>query len=424
MIRSERNWLILRLQLVTGANIRLLRASAAWSLPALTGVAVAAAERFAGGELAPRVIADGWEITAAGVIAIRSFSQNEMAPVVRQLLLASVLVAAVFVSHFSAGMTLMRWDWLYLSGILVWIIGVELSESMEELLNDTLRSLADSGVILATNRKMRSIRRQVRRSRRSRERQAAVIVGTAVLLGWLTYGSTFLPVLLTYNSGAVVFETVAAIVAGQRLGRMVNYASAWRLVRPRIRLMPGHPDGVCGLKMAGRFYFRQAAIAGLPAVYLALWWLLIPLFPDYARWRDIYLALLAPAIAFEILTFFVPMRAIHVIMLAERRRRGSEADRLMPLVKRAQETLLQTTDGDARDSVGKELEILLDRYQKLCALPSWPIDASIRRWFTLNNAALFIPFLSYIFGNQQLWQQVGVLVGGLGHLRASRLAST
>ncbi len=34
---------------------------------------------------------------------------------------------------------------------------------------------------------------------------------------------------------------------------------------------------------------------------------------------------------------------------------------------------------------------------------------------SLNNLALFIPFLSYLFGNPELWKQVAGVIGGLKH---------
>ncbi len=53
---------------------------------------------------------------------------------------------------------------------------------------------------------------------------------------------------------------------------------------------PLHVDGVCGLKLVGEFYFYQAMITALPAVFRAVWWFIFPIWPrDYRRWEELYL---------------------------------------------------------------------------------------------------------------------------------------
>ena len=49
---------------------------------------------------------------------------------------------------------------------------------------------------------------------------------------------------------------------------------------------------------------------------------------------------------------------------------------------------------------------LIERFNELNDAPTWPIDASIRRRFALRNLALLVPFIGYVVGHMQFWQQV------------------
>lgn len=88
----------------------------------------------------------------------------------------------------------------------------------------------------------------------------------------------------------IAVEAAAGYVAGLHLGRMASYGALGRFLKQKgcsIRVWPGHVDGAAGLRPIGDFYFFQAMVAGIPAMFLAAWWFLIPLKGDrYARWRD------------------------------------------------------------------------------------------------------------------------------------------
>lgn len=410
----------MRWHATTAATARVSRPSLWWAVPALAGAIVAAIEYISGAESIVRSLADFWAIVAAGLVAVGSTRPAELSDAIRRALLFSILPASYLAAHATFGPDLRHWDWLFLSGVLTWLIGVELSEKLDTVLGTMLRSMADSGVIRTSNRELRVIRRKLRRNRRAYQMRFGLTVGAVVLVAWAIYGAQYFSILITHNPFAIVFETFAGVVAGQRLGRMVAYGSLWRILfndrKAKLRLMPGHPDGTEGLMGIGRFYFRQSLIAGLPAAYLAVWWFLIPVMPPiYLQWRPIYLGLLALAIGIEVLAFFLPMRSVHRVMVAERARRRVEADKLMPRIATIQKSLIEATDQQSREDLNQQQNLLLDWYGRLRRLPTWPIDLSLRRWFTLSNAALFVPFLSYVFGNSQLWQQVANVLGGLKH---------
>lgn len=388
-----------------------------WMIPALLGVAVAAVEYVAGGQPAGRVLADAWTILATGTIAINSSRPAPMPATRRRFLLASLLPAIVIASAFSTRAGRYGWDWLYLSGILTFLLGVELSEPLGAMLDDTLRGLTDAEILKITSRERRGLRKELLRTTRRNQNVAGVVVGTALGLGWFGYGATDLPYIATHNLAGLAIQTLAGVIAGQRLGRMVAYGRVWRQLPRRstvFDLMPSHPDGAAGLSPVGRFCFRQSLVAGLPAAYLAVWWFLIPVLPPvYLRWRAPYLGFLAIAVAFEVLAFLLPMRAIHQEMRRQSRTWSWQAARLIPRIRSAQASLLAATSNQG--DVSTQLNALLDSYRDLRQTPTWPIDRSLRRWFTLSNAALFVPFISYVAGNSALWQQVANVIGGLKH---------
>ncbi|MFG1878528.1 hypothetical protein ACGFIV_27155 [Sphaerisporangium sp. NPDC049003] len=378
--------------------------------------AVVAVVQSVWGDEAPlRNLADAWSITAVGVIAIDSFRATTMSALRRRLLWASVIVAVLVVAYMSVALHRHPWDWLYVSGVMTFIVSVELSETLGPALNHTMRDLVDSGILRLTNRELRRLRRDLRRVCKRYQVIAGTVVGVALAAAWFASSASNFAYIVVHNPAGLAFQSLAGVVAGQRLGRMVAYARVWRLAPRRGSLfdpMLEHPDGATGLGPVGRFYFRQSMVAALPAVYLAMWWFLIPLLPSFLwQWRTPYLGLLAIAVIFEILAFVLPMRVAHRVMRNNSDQWRLQAARLIPRIRVAQTSLTEV--GEDHDEVSKQLEALLNRYRLLLAAPTWPVEPSLRRWVTLNNAALFIPFLSYALGDSALWQQIATVVGGL-----------
>jgi hypothetical protein len=99
-------------------------------------------------------------------------------------------------------------------------------------------------------------------------------------------------------------ETVGAYISETYLGRMASYGQlGWHLNSEPMeeRVQPSHVDGVAGMKPLGNFYFYQAMVVGIAAIFLAVWWFLFPVWPrDYSHWDSPYVLLLALAIALEL----------------------------------------------------------------------------------------------------------------------------
>jgi hypothetical protein len=216
---------------------------------------------------------------------------------------------------------------------------------------------------------------------------------------------------------------MAGAVAGSWLGRMVSYGrligktglSRNKLV---LRVIPGHPDGAGGLKPLGDFYLFQSLTASLPAIFLSVWVLLFSLGGPSPLWSadrvylDPYLVLLAVAILFEVLVFVLPMKSAHDEMNLQKHQLFlPEADRLLSAGAPGQpgSPALPPSQDDAAVQ-----QRLIERFNELNDAPEWPIDASIRRRFALRNLALLVPFIGYLVGHMQFWQQVADTFKGFG----------
>ncbi len=396
-------------------SARRARRRLAWLPAALTGAVVAAVELRHG--VSPgRALPEGWMIAVIGALALRP-AGGRPRPVPRRLALVSVAVAAVVAIAFAHGPDPAGWDWLYLSGVAALLVGVEAAEGMGARFTDTLRHLLDSGALRAPLREVGVFRRALRRRVRRTRLVCGALLGGVMLVAWLVVAAPRLGDFLTLNPAVIVFQSLAGVVAGQSLGRLVAFGFAWRMLHvadDSFVITPGHPDGAAGMRPIGRFYFQQSLVAAIPAVYLTAWWLAIPaLAPDQLAWRPAYLALLAVAIVFEVLVFLLPMLRVHRLMTAWRRRFAAEADRLSASMGALRQALVSAADD--HDVLSSRLAAAADWYTVLQSVPRWPVDAGLRRWFSLNNLGLFIPFLSYVFGNPEFWDSVGTVVGGLRH---------
>ena len=179
-------------------------------------------------------------------------------------------------------------------------------------------------------------------------------------------------------------------------------------------MVPGHIDGVGGLKPIGEFYFFQAKIAALPAIYLIVWLLIIPAWPTdrYGVWRGPMLGFLAFVLAIEVLSFVVPTWAFHREMAAQKRAAEVEADLLSSEIVTLQRRLADAGPADAA-ALKEQLTKASERYRTIDELPTWPVDVRTRRQFRLGNLALFVPLIGKALGSESVANQVQDVLKGL-----------
>ncbi len=315
-----------------------------------------------------------------------------------------------------------RMDTLEISGWLVLLTGLELARRTPAKLRLTIQRLRDREVLVPAAH-----------TAGLSDRVAGAGHGWSAASGWLVAAALLITspwTLIAASSSSVaalglefsdlVLLIVAGAVAGSWLGRM---ASCARLLgkasldkhRLQLRMIPDHPDGAGGLKPIGDFHLYQSLSASLPAIFLAAWVLLISLagknqlWSVYRPYLNQYLWLLLPAILFEVLVFVVPMNSVHTIMKSQKEDVFlAAADNLFTVTASAQ----ASPPGNTEAEQDAARQLLIKRFQELDNAPTWPINSSIRRRFTVRNIAFLIPFLGYVVGHMSFWQNVSEYLKG------------
>jgi hypothetical protein len=308
---------------------------------------------------------------------------------------------------------------LFASGILVFLLGVDLAARLPERLERTLQRLRDRGVFRVADNDFVAITHHIEAT----GRRWSLIFGSAVAaVVLITSPETWYLAdrWSQWSAGWVApelfFRVMASYVAGRWLGRMAGYGRLGSLLIRRkieINVVPGHPDGAGGLKPIGKFYLYQSMITSLPAIFLAVWvvlfWLLFP----GSGYRSQYLWLLLLAIVFEVLAFILPMHSMHKVMTKQKEViLWRQADRLSRIIAARQERIDTESDASRRDHE-PDLPDLVERYQVLEKTPTWPVDRTIRRRFTLHNLGLMLPLVGYLVGHTEFWQKLSDMLKGL-----------
>ena len=326
-----------------------------------------------------------------------------------------VLVGACVVSFVEEGGLSSHWDWLFLSGLGLFLIGALVARTLPARLQAALTRLIDRGVLVAQPDQVVALEALLAERAATWAHRAGLVVAVLLVLATLLARGIGDP---GGSGGLVLVEILAGYTAGRSLGRMAAYGSLGTLfgrLQLSVQVRPGHLDGAAGLKPVGDLYFFQALLTSLPALFLATWWVLIPLWPAgwYARWREPYLALLAPAIAFEVLAFLVPMWSFHTLMVRQKRHLLREADVLSACLDRTPMFLSTPTVLPPAEIPADRVAALTQVYWDIERMPTWPVDVKTWRRFVLNNLALVLPLLSRAVGAESLLGRMLDLLGGM-----------
>jgi hypothetical protein len=334
-------------------------------------------------------------------------------------------------------------DWLLLSGWFALMIGLLLAHSIPDKLDHMLDRLATRGVLVIPPEPERSngpnlggAERALAGDRLSPQQLeslktafeekavtywsplAGILIGMALAAAFVL---AFTDEELSSRIPLLVVEIFSGFVSGCYLGRMACYGKLGHFLRcskePSVRmtLIVGHPDGVGGLSPVGSFFFRQAVIVGIPAAFLAIWLLLIPLpqfRPLYQQWLRSYELLLLLAIAIEVVSFFVPLWSFHQVMVKQKTEYLLKADELSKEIADLQHQLAHAMAAEEEKCLKERLENKRNLYWAIEKLPVWPVNVRTGRLFTLNNFALAFPLISQYTGLSEQWAE---FVKGIMH---------
>lgn len=312
------------------------------------------------------------------------------------------------------------WDWLLVSGVAVFLLAYALSRSFPRLAEETVRRLWDRGVIgpnptdgHAEPEPLAAVHRDLERTARRYRRVGAPLAAVTMALLWLVaFGG------LPWRNGALWLTVALAWVAGAVLARLVAYG---RLAAVLIRNglvpapQPGHVDHAAGLQPVGELFLRQATVIAAIGVFAGVWWLVIGASDRYAYWRGPYVGVIVIAIGCELLAFAAPLWSFHRLMAADKRRRMRDADRASRDILELREALSAGRVPADHDRLAAEVERLTRRWHDIEAMPTWPVDARVRRRFTWNNVAVLVPVALKAASAPRWWQDLGE---GLGRLLA------
>ncbi len=323
-------------------------------------------------------------------------------------ILAMLLLGALVANELVVfGIDVTGWDLMFVSGTVTFVAGLGLALQLTGRTEEMLTRLVDRGALTVTPEGLAALKVQLRQRSDQWASIAGILVAAAMLIAFvLAFGPDAL--------GSQLFFTLASAaggyVAGRFLGRAASYEGLGRLFKQHgvsLQVQPAHLDGAAGLKPIGDFLFFQAMLIAIPAAFLAIWWVLIPAMPQLAArywiWRDPYLGLLAIALAFELLAFIVPMWSFHEEMLDQKQNLLRTADGLSQRVAALQTALADATTDQDRKQLKDQLATLTDRYWAIEQMPTWPLDPSTRKRFTLNNVVLFIPLVSQLANVSGIW---------------------
>jgi hypothetical protein len=327
--------------------------------------------------------------------------------IARHFVMAFAVMILVVLSNelLLFGPDLRAWDPLYISTALTFILGIRLALSLGPRMNMTLSRLARRGAVLMAEQEVASATDDLEARAQAWAERAGLLIALVMLAAFLAaFGRGVL--------GRAWFTLVSAgggYLAGRAVGRAVAYGTLGSFLRKRghsILPEPQHVDGAAGLKPVGDFYFFQAMVLAIPAVFLAAWSVVIPFIGRYTYWRGPYLGLLAVAMTSEILAFIVPLYSFHRVMKEYKSRQLPVADELSRNVSNLQSQLAGTTTKSQREALQERLSSMLERYEAIEGMPTWPVDKPTRRRFTRNNLGIVLPLVSKALSLTAPWREI------------------
>jgi hypothetical protein len=167
---------------------------------------------------------------------------------------------------------------------------------------------------------------------------------------------------------------------------------------------PGHIDGAAGLKPIGTFYFTQAMLLAVPAVFLAAWWFLFPLWPgpNYSHWRDPYLGMLLVVLGFEVAAFVMPMWRFHILMRERKDELIACADTLSTKIENLRLSQAHVDTGERAAHLKEQLAAMEREYWDIERMPTWPVDVATWRQFARTNVVLVLPLITKLVGAESV----------------------
>jgi hypothetical protein len=360
------------------------------------------------------------------------------------VLLIFAAVANTYIALFPASHRGIRWDPMMISGFLAYLVGLNFALKLDDKVQFTIHRLIASGVLAKESKANRpdevllsshdakhlseagkELNSELVRKLNGKVAQSAQRGGLIVAA---VVAALFTPHLLRFGLTALFFlEVVLGYCAGRYLGRMVMYGhlnSFLKHENVQVRMHPLHPDGVAGLRPIGEFYFYQAAIAGIPGIYLGSWIIVMSIWGTvYYDWLVPYLLFLAIVAAIFNLAFLAPLFSFHKTMLAQKKTFLDSADLTSQQIVRERLRLVSDISDEEKEDIKERLAESLSYYDRLQEMPVWPVSTKIRTKFTLSNLVLSLPIANFFVYQENPTQAIGGFLDSLVKYLASSLSA-
>ncbi|WP_062306598.1 hypothetical protein [Demequina subtropica] len=327
------------------------------------------------------------------------------------------------------------WDWVWVSGTLAVCLGLPWAYRLVGAAERCVERLVVRGVLEGP---ADELGKRTARAGDMIGRLLGPLVAGAIGGGFLTRAvvateaeatvvadkaNNLAEILLACLAGYLVGRATGVVLGIAMLGGRIQRGAQWTLT-----VQPGHGDGAAGMRPVGDLFLKQAAVVAVPAVWLVLvlWgkslaavgksgWAAMAGFAHLGTgWGDWYFALLPVAIALEIAAFILPMVAFHRSMTAQKRVLESKADRESKELVELEDELRGAYDDATRATLRSQISAIRARGAQIAEMPTWPVDTTVRRRFTVRNAILLFPIVLNALGkavDAETWKTVGDVFG-------------
>src|SRR5580704_16444892 len=219
-------------------------------------------------------------------LAARTLSRRlDLYAKISTILLGVVLAIYVGGQGWRCGRNPYCYDVMEISGAITALIGVVASFGLRGRFVELIAELVRSGAI-ERRVGIDNFENAVARSVVRYCLWTIIIVTAAELVAYALAGYLATP----RGQIECAFSAWAGSVVGERFGRLGAYARGGNLITRSggvVVINFWHPDNAGGLLPFSRFYFYTALLSAIPAVWLGVWWVLIPRLPQYRYdpWR-------------------------------------------------------------------------------------------------------------------------------------------
>jgi hypothetical protein len=266
-----------------------------------------------------------------------------------------------YMQYRRVGLEWTSWDLMLISGLLAFILALYLARTIPVRMVQALDRLEKRGVFELSDSALADFQTKMEERAGQYAKVGAFVVGLAILGSFLVAYRSY----IVREIPLTVLEFFLGAIAGYYIGQMVAYGTLGQLARSeKISIVAKHGqiDRAAGLKPIGDLYFFQAMVVAIPCLYIAIWWFIIPLLPQYEHWRIPYLGLLAIGLTFEILSFFDPMWVFHLIMQAQKIKYLTEADVLSKAIVDLGSRIINASNPGEINDLQKQLDLQREKY--------------------------------------------------------------